>query len=110
MTTPHMDRLAAEGLSFRRAYCPGATCMASRAAIFTGMYPHNTGVYAFDAWSHHRNWVEDLSDAGYWCVNVGKMHLGPIRAQGGFQNESLWRILIMARFLTGATTMTGGVS
>ena len=87
MTTPHMDRLAAEGLSFRRAYCPGATCMASRAAIFTGMYPHNTGVYAFDAWSHHRNWVEDLSDAGYWCVNIGKMHLGPIRAEGGFHER-----------------------
>ena len=48
MTTPAMDRLAAEGLSFRRAYCPGATCVASRAAIFTGMYPHNTGVYSFD--------------------------------------------------------------
>ena len=64
MTTPHMDRLAAEGLSFRNAYCPGATCMASRAAIFTGMYPHNTGVYAFDEWAHHRNWVEDLSEIG----------------------------------------------
>ncbi len=87
MTTPHMDRLAAEGLSFRNAYCPGATCMASRAAIFTGMYPHNTGVYAFDEWAHHRNWVEDLAEAGYWCVNIGKMHLGPVRAAGGFHER-----------------------
>ena len=29
-----LDRLAAEGLSFRNAFCPGATCVASRAAIF----------------------------------------------------------------------------
>ena len=44
MVTPNMDRLAAQGVSFTNAFCPGATCMASRAAIFTGMYPHNTGV------------------------------------------------------------------
>ena len=50
MTTPAHDRLAREGVSFRQAYCPGATCVASRAAIFTGMYPHNTGVYSFQNW------------------------------------------------------------
>jgi arylsulfatase A-like enzyme len=38
--------------------------VASRAAIFTGMYPHNTGVYSFQDWSQHRNWVHDLKDAG----------------------------------------------
>ena len=41
MTTPALDRLAGERLSFRRAFCPGATCVASRAAIFTGMYPQH---------------------------------------------------------------------
>lgn len=55
MITPHMDRLAAEGVSFRQAYCPGATCIASRAAIFTGMYGHNTGAYSFHHWGDHRN-------------------------------------------------------
>ncbi|MBM3265500.1 MAG: sulfatase-like hydrolase/transferase, partial [candidate division Zixibacteria bacterium] len=50
MVTPAMDRIAQEGVSFRQAYCPGATCIASRAAIFTGMYPHNTGVYSFQTW------------------------------------------------------------
>ncbi|MBT6904683.1 MAG: sulfatase-like hydrolase/transferase [Gemmatimonadetes bacterium] len=87
MTTPAMDRLAAEGLSFRRAYCPGATCVASRAAIFTGMYPHNTGVYSFDPWAEHRNWVQDLSEAGYHCVNMGKMHFTPTRVDGGFHER-----------------------
>ncbi|MBT6148196.1 MAG: sulfatase-like hydrolase/transferase, partial [Gemmatimonadetes bacterium] len=87
MVTPHMDRLAAEGLSFPNTFCPGATCVASRAAMFTGMYPHNTGVYSFDDWAHHRTWVEDLADAGYWCVNMGKMHLGPWRAPGGFHER-----------------------
>jgi arylsulfatase len=87
MITPHMDRLASESLSFRQAYCPGATCVASRAAIFTGMYPHTTGVYSFDHWGEHRNWVQDLSDHGYWCVNIGKMHLSPRDIPGGFQER-----------------------
>ena len=79
-----MDRLAAKGVSLPNTFCPGATCIASRAAMFTGMYPHNTGVCSFDDWAHHRTWVQDLADAGYWCTNIGKMHMGPVRASGGF--------------------------
>jgi len=87
MITPHMDRLVNEGVSFRQAYCPGATCVASRAAIFTGMYGHNTGVYSFQPWAHHRNWVQDLADAGYWCANIGKMHFIPEHVPGGFHDR-----------------------
>ena len=84
MITPHMDALVARGVSFKNAFCPGATCMASRAAIFTGMYPHNTGIYSFHNWSQHRNWVHDLKDAGYWCTNIGKMHLEGHGVDDGF--------------------------
>ena len=87
MTTPAQDRLVREGLSFRNAFCPGATCVASRAAIFTGMYGHNTGAYSFDHWADHRNWVEDLNDAGYHCVNMGKMHFAPRDVAGGFHER-----------------------
>jgi arylsulfatase len=87
MITPNMDRLAREGISFRQAYCPGATCVASRAAIFTGMYPHTTGVYSFDHWGNHRNWVEDLADNGYFCANIGKMHFTPRDIPGGFHER-----------------------
>ncbi|MDP6777189.1 MAG: sulfatase-like hydrolase/transferase [Candidatus Latescibacteria bacterium] len=87
MVTPNQDRLVREGVSFRQAYCPGATCISSRAAIFTGMYPHTTGVYSFDPWSDHRNWVQDLSDNGYWCVNIGKMHFSPRDVDGGFHER-----------------------
>ena len=87
MITPNMDRLAREGMSFRQAYCPGATCVASRAAIFTGMYPHTTGVYSFDHWGNHRNWVQDLADNGYFCANIGKMHFTPRDIPGGFHER-----------------------
>jgi arylsulfatase A-like enzyme len=85
--TPAMDRLAGEGLSFCNAFCPGATCIAARAAVFTGMYPHNTGVYSFNNWASHRNWVEDLAEAGYWCASIGKMHFSPRDARGGFHER-----------------------
>jgi arylsulfatase A-like enzyme len=87
MITPNLDGLVQRGISFKQAHCPGATCIASRAAIFTGMYGHNTGVFTFDEWAHHRNWVQDLADAGYWCVNIGKMHFKPVDAPGGFHER-----------------------
>ena len=87
MVTPNIDRIARDGLSFRQAYCPGATCVASRAAIFTGMYPHTTGVYSFDPWGNHRNWVQDLAESGYFCANIGKMHFSPRDIPGGFHER-----------------------
>ena len=46
MITPSLDRLAQDGVLFGNAFCCGAACVASRAALFTGMYAHNTGVYS----------------------------------------------------------------
>ena len=42
--TPHIDRLASEGLRFDRAYCANPLCAPSRTSMFTGLYPHQTGV------------------------------------------------------------------
>lgn len=77
MDTPGMDTIVNNGTSFHCAYAPGSTCISSRAAIFTGMYPHNTGVYSFEDWSHQKSWVDALHDDGYHCVNIGKMHISP---------------------------------
>ncbi len=73
--TPSLDRLAADAIVFDRAFACGAACVASRSALFTGMYAHNTGVYSNDClWGHQRTWLDDLRDAGFRLVNVGKMH------------------------------------
>jgi len=85
--TPNLDKLYKGSLAFKQAYCPAATCVATRAAVFTGMYPHNTGVYGFKNWSHHSSWVQDLADHGYHCVNLGKMHIMPIYENIGFHER-----------------------
>ena len=63
MFTPAIDSLVEGGMSFTNAHCPGATCVASRAAIFTGMYAHNTAAYAFKSWGHQRNWSNVVNNS-----------------------------------------------
>ena len=41
--TPILDELAANGVLFERAYVPQAGCSQSRAALLTGLYPHQNG-------------------------------------------------------------------
>ena len=103
MVTPNLDRLAREGISFSQAFCPGATCISSRAAMFTGMYAHNTGVYSFDRWADHRNWVQDLAENGYRCVSMGKMHFSPRDVRGGFHER------VIVENPTSMTHARGGV-
>ena len=86
MLTPNLDRLAREGVLFESMYVTAPSCAPSRASLFTGLYPHTTGVYRNDErWTH--TWVRQLADSGYHCVNVGKMHTSPFEASYGFHER-----------------------
>jgi len=78
--TPHLDRLAGQGIDCRRAYCPNPTCTPSRASIITGQYPSAHG-----AWSLGTKLPEDVptvgglfSRAGYSTGLIGKAHFQPL--------------------------------
>ncbi|MBN9474452.1 MAG: hypothetical protein ABS43_15545 [Bordetella sp. SCN 67-23] len=86
MKTPVLDRLAREGAAFTNCYTTSPVCVGARASLFTGMYPHAEGVFTnFHPWQP--NWVQWLADAGYHCVNIGKMHINPYDAKGGFHQR-----------------------
>lgn len=78
--TPHLDRLAAAGRKWTRAYLTASVCSPTRCSILTGRYPHNTGAAEL-----HVNLPKgqpmiplELKKAGYWCAQAGKWHLGPV--------------------------------
>lgn len=86
METPHLDRLAREGVVFDNCFVNAPSCVPARAALFTGLEPHATGVLRNgQEWS--RTWVGNLAEAGYHCVNVGKMHTIPYDAKAGFHER-----------------------
>ena len=84
--TPNLDRLVHEGVTFRNCYVTAPSCASARASLFTGYYPHTTGILKnADTWQH--SWVELLNQSGYHCVNVGKMHTFPYDAKCGFHQR-----------------------
>ena len=84
--TPHLDSLVNQGVSFTNCFVTSPGCVGSRASLFRGVYPHSTNIYSnFERWQP--NWVRWLADSGYHCVNIGKMHINPYDAGGGFHQR-----------------------
>jgi len=80
MKTPHIDRIAAEGALFERAFHTTPICSPNRASIVTGQYASRHGIIdnvARDAMSHRLpNYHLDLQELGYQTAHVGKWHMG----------------------------------
>lgn len=108
--TPHIDRIAAEGIRFTQGYVASPICSPSRVGIFTGQCPSRHGIYSFlDSRQRHRELgMRDYLDvkapsiartfqqAGYATAHIGKWHMGggrdvgdaPLPTEYGF-DESL---------------------
>jgi N-sulfoglucosamine sulfohydrolase len=83
--TPNLDRLAAEGVRFERAFVTTASCSESRASILTGLYGHQSGQIGL-ASHHYRmfgntpNIASLLKGHGYRTGIIGKLHVNPAAA------------------------------
>ncbi len=81
LNTPAMDALAADGMLFTRAYSPNPLCMPFRSSLFTGRYPHETGVTKNAAPKGGLDPSEFVcmgtyfKNAGYETAYSGKWHL-----------------------------------
>lgn len=80
--TPRLDRLASEGMIFRRWYAGAVVCAPSRAVLMTGRYTIHNGVVhnSADLPRSEVTIAEALSEAGYACALFGKWHHGKTRA------------------------------
>lgn len=81
--TPHMDRLAADGVRLTGFYAASPSCSPSRAALLTGRYPVRAGFrWALGPEEEHGisadEWTlaEALREVGYRTAAIGKWHLG----------------------------------
>ena len=76
--TPHLDRFATDGMTFRQTYCQSAVCAPSRASLMTGLRPDSTRVWHLG--DQFRNINPDaitmpqyFHQYGYRTVNIGKI-------------------------------------
>jgi arylsulfatase A-like enzyme len=81
--TPHMDRLAAKGMTFTNAHCAAPACGPSRAAIMSGIRPSTSGNYVNKSSLTHNSILnnsvllpEFFQQNGYYVCGAGKLFHG----------------------------------
>ena len=88
--TPNLDKLAASGTLFTRAYTASPMCVPTRAALASGQYPHQNrfwdSVHAFDG---RESWMSLARDEGYDVTSIGKLHFKSGEVDNGFTEEIL---------------------
>jgi arylsulfatase A-like enzyme len=93
VATPHLQRLAEQGVLFRQAFSAAPTCSPSRAALLTGQAPHSSGMLGlahrgFALSDYRQHIVHTLRAAGYYTALFGMQHEARDPAALGY--DQLW--------------------
>ena len=77
--TPHINKLAASGMTFNRCYQAASMCSPTRHCLYTGLYPVRSGAYPNHARAYEnvRSIAHYLSQGGYRVGLAGKTHIEP---------------------------------
>lgn len=87
--TPHIDRLASEGMRFTRAYSQYPVCGPSRASLMFGYYPSATTTYGYESGRENvgpdrYSWSQLFKENGYFTARVSKVyHMGSVAVMDG---------------------------
>lgn len=77
--TPHLNRLAAEGMKFTHCFQAAPMCSPTRHSLYTGLYPVKSGAYPNHTFAH--DWVKSIAHyvapAGFTSHLSGKTHVNP---------------------------------
>jgi arylsulfatase A-like enzyme len=100
--SPRIDRLAAQGVIFERAYNQFPLCAPSRNSFLTGLYPNSTGVLSNQVMfrqtiPQHVSMPQAFRQAGYFVARVGKLyHYGVPRSVGtdGHDDPVSWEVKV----------------
>jgi arylsulfatase A-like enzyme len=89
VSSPRLDRLAADGIVFTRAHATAPLCSPSRGSLFTGRYPHSNGLVglAHHGWEYRagvRTLPQILSESGWHSVLFGMQHETSYPSRLGF--------------------------
>jgi choline-sulfatase len=88
--TPHIDRLAAEGMVFERAYSQTPVCVPARYGLISGQAPFEVGLLENGKPGNVQFPLPaQLRECGYFSTAVGKMHFSPPRRHFGFDRMYL---------------------
>jgi arylsulfatase A-like enzyme len=77
--TPNIKRLADSGTAFLQAHCNIPICNPSRASFATGLYPHTSQCFGFEAWNQNevlknsRTMMDHFRRNGYHVLGTGKI-------------------------------------
>ena len=89
--TPHLDRLAGEGMRFTDAYCPSPLCVPCRMSFMTGRTPSANRVWmnSHILSSSIPTWAHAMGAAGYETALMGRMHFVGSDQRHGFERRPI---------------------